>query len=236
MNWQTTSDVLRLARSFRQFVDPTGPVIVVQNSRDGGVCRRHGLDSRGFRQNVYHGPSLDWGMRSVTSEYVLICDPDSIIVSRTFEQEIRDRLAAFNVAGIRISRLPKHDYYHPICLAFRTELWKRGGWSLNADWSRPEPNDAASELTHLLGGVQPAALLPQTRSNAHAHVYADCFSATFGMSRVAEYGDEDIMDGHAHVGERKQYHAAWREWADEVLAGRQTVEELPPGPPDVAGG
>ena len=230
VNWRMTDDVLRLARSFHQFVDPDGQVVVVQNSRGRRKCRRAGLTNRGFGLNLYHGPALDWGMRSVVSEYVLICDPDCVIINERFVQEVRSRLADHGVAGVRISKFPQHAYYHPICLAFPTRLWKEGRWSLDADWNRTPPNDAASALTHELGGLNPAALLPKTHSNAHAYVYADCFSATFAGARVAEYDEGDVMDGHASVSDRIRYHALWRAWADRVVEGRASVEEFPPGP------
>src|SRR5690349_18950114 len=84
VDYHVTEDVMRLVRSFRRFVDPQGRVVVVQNGEVAGNRRLRSMGNviavnRGF--NVGHGLGLDWGMRQVSTQYTLICDPDAAILS-----------------------------------------------------------------------------------------------------------------------------------------------------------
>jgi hypothetical protein len=107
-----------------------------------------------------HGLGLDCGMRFVSTEYALICDPDAVIVG---EPLVGPEAAA---SGPR-RRLYRHqravlsfDLYgvsHPRCGSCNVV-------SLRQDWSRGF--DVARALTPLFGGVMPAALLPPTRAAA----------------------------------------------------------------------
>jgi hypothetical protein len=232
VDWHTEENTRRLVRSFRRFVSPTAPVVVVQNDS----LRRSpyaGLDVRavgpGF--NLHHGLGLDWGLRFAHTEYVLVCDPDSIICDEGFWPRMRSLVDEFEVASIDNGA----TQYHPICLAFRLELWKSGVWSMEQDWSRDL--DVAGALTPLLG-FEEEALLSRSRKagppiesrrpgKMHfiGEVYEDLFSNTYGASRVQE-SDDAVLAGWSYS-DTLAYHGRWGAWADGIVAGSTTLAEFP---------
>jgi len=201
-------------------------MVAVQNGprRNNAELRRAGWTVAGLCSNLGHGLALDWGLRHVDTEYVLICDPDTVIVDAAFVDELMPRLQRYGVCGLVISDKPEHQYYHPICTAFRTEFWKRSDWSMNVDWSRGW--DAGTALTDYLGGVEVEAVLPLTRrSKVHGALWANCFSNIYGASRARDT-DDDQLDGRP-IELVRAYHHRWRAWADEVAAGSAGVDEFP---------
>ena len=224
-----TGHVIRLAESFRRHVDPGGRVIAVQNGdRTNNLrLRAHGIETRGFGLNIGHARALDWGLRSVTSEYVLICDPDSFILSDRFRHEIVGRLERFRVAGIVVADGPQHAYYHPICTALATRIWKESNWSWIEDMRRPElPNDVGWEFTRHLGGLESGAILRPTRVASAGHVFEECFTCTWGTSRIHTRGYEREIDGRTSA-DTLLYQRQWAEWVERVAAGIDDVDGFP---------
>jgi hypothetical protein len=226
VDFHLTDQVVRLARSFRRYVDSTAPVIVVQNGHHGrnGDLRAAGLNVVGGGLNIGHGLALDLGMRRVQTEYVLISDPDAIVINPRFRTELISRLEQFGVCGIVISEQREHQRYHPICLAFETRLWKQGGWSLRD--GNGFDRDVASELTDRLGGVDQDALLLRTRGGWNGVAWADCFSNTYGSSRIRGLSDDERLDG-CPVRHLREYHDRWNDWAERVAAGDAGVADFP---------
>ena len=234
VDYRTGEDVVRLVRSYRRFVSPTAPAVVVLNS---GLGPRRALRALGVRVvtagiNLHHGLGLDMGMRSVATEYTLICDPDSVIISDKLWPELRRRVDAFGAASIDNGAA----YYHPVCLAFRTEIWKRSTLSLQERW--PE-FDVAAALTPAVGGLREEALLPRTRAagpplpstrQGHVHhygeVYADAFSNTYCLSRKISEPDRKDFDGWSRE-ELDRFHDRWRAWADGLLTGEVPIARFP---------
>jgi hypothetical protein len=232
VNYRSERDVLRLVSSFRRFVSSEWPIVIVQNSGFPLEWRVRGARVVSVGSNLHHGLGLDFGLRFVSTEYVLICDPDTMIVGDLWS-ELRPRLQRFGVAGIDISA----PFYHPICLAFRTELWKESTVSMREDWSRGF--DVGRALTPLLGGVQDGALLPRTRSagppiqswraDRHhyvAEVYADVVTNTLGGTRAAE-GPGAFGEEEGPYDEIVRIQQLWRDWADAYLVDRSTLDEFP---------
>src|SRR6185437_14223696 len=179
-----------------------------------------------------HGLGLDYGLRFVRSEYTLVCDPDSAIVAPTFHEELLARIAAAGAVSIDNGAA----FYHPVCLGFRSELWKQNRISFEQRWPHW---DVAGELTAHLGGLRDDALLPRTRAAGpplasarpgHAHhygeVYAYAFTNTYCMSRKAAEPENHDFDGWARA-ELNAYHLRWQGWVDDLLAGRATIDDFP---------
>jgi hypothetical protein len=238
VNWNTEVLAERLLRSFRRFYDPELPMVVVDNSpRNGGrrSFRRHGARYVTAGVNLGHGLGLDLGMRSVETEYVLLCDPDTVILSPRFRAELEQRLARFGVAAADTG----NAYYHPLCTAFRTEHWKWGAISLQElfpYW------DVGGALTNLLGGVQHDALIGRSRSfgsplsaalGGHddhylGEVYGDVFSSTYLAARLQAEPDRAEFEGWSRA-EVVEFHRVWAEWADAVVDGCASVDDFPGG-------
>jgi len=224
-----TPHAIRLANSFRRNVDPTGAVVAVQNGTRANNKRlsAHGIETHGFGLNITHGRALDWGMRFITTEYVLVCDPDSFILAPRFREEVFSRLDRFGVAGITIHETADFHYYHPICTAFETRLWKERAWSWIQDYSIPgRPRDVGWELTEELGGFNGEAAIPRTRTGIAGHVYGESFTCTFGTSRIDTAGHEIEIDGRSAAVTR-DYHGRWAQWVDRVAAGLDDVSGFP---------
>jgi glycosyltransferase involved in cell wall biosynthesis len=202
-------------------------MIAVQNGArsNNGALRRAGWKVVGFGRNLGHGLALDWGLRHVKTEFVLICDPDAVIVNSGFIGEVFPRLRHHGVCGLVISERADHQRYHPICTAFRTALWKDGDWSMRADRSR-RGWDVGTALTEQLGGVNSGAVLPMTRpSKVHGVLWANGFSNIYGASRARDTR-ADELDGRP-IELVRAYHRRWREWAEEVAAGTAGADEFP---------
>jgi len=236
VNWNTEVLVDRLLRSFRRFYDADLPVVVVDNSpQNGGRARFRAEGARCITSgvNLGHGLGLDLGMRYVETEYTLVCDPDTVILSPRFRTEIESRLEKFGVAAADTG----NAYYHPLCVAFRTEHWKWGAISLQEMFPYW---DVGGALTNLLGGVQHDALIPKSRyfgsplpaalggHDEHflGEVYDDVFSSTYLAARVQAEPDRVEFDGWPRdVAVR--FHRVWGDWAERVLSGRATVDDFP---------
>jgi hypothetical protein len=230
VNYNSREDVSRLVRSFRRFVSPAWPVVVVEN---GGPPRAiSGASVVGLGFNLHHGLGLDFGLRFVSTEYALIIDPDSIIVGDLWS-EMRWRVDAYGAASIDIGG----PGYHPICMAFRTELWKSNRFSMQEDWSRGY--DVGGHVTEQLGGLVEDAVLPRTRSagppirssrpgKRHfvGEVYAEVFSNTLGGSR-AMAGSEAFGPEEGSFKFLVGYHARWRRWADAYIDGSASLDDFP---------
>jgi hypothetical protein len=176
---------------------------------------------------------LEFGLRFVNTEYVVICDPDSVILSERFWPLLRDRVQHHGGASIDIGS----PAYHPMCMAFRTELWKNSHVSMREDWATGR--DVGEHITRLVGGIRDEALLARTRSAGPpikstrpgkyhyvGEVYAEAFSNTSGASRAlegagafgAEEGSFDDIVG---------YHERWRAWRDRYLEGSAGLDDFP---------
>jgi hypothetical protein len=226
VDFDLTDDVLRLGRTFRRSVSSEWPMVAVQNGprRNNAALRRAGWSVVGMGTNLHHGLALDWGLRKVETEYVLVCDPDTVIVNAAFIEELMPRLARFGVCGLVIGDRPDLQYYHPICTACRTEVWTQGKWSMGPDWSRGW--DAGAALTEVLGGVEPDAVLPLTLPSEVAGVlWANSFSNIYGGSLVRDT-DKAAMYGRP-IEQVRAYHRRWRAWADEVAVGSAGADEFP---------
>ena len=236
VNWHTNDFAVRLVRSFRSFVSADLPVVVVDNSPSRGA--RQQFRDLGARYvttgtNLGHGLGLDLGMCFVNTEFALVCDPDTAVVGPEFGDEIMRRLDARRVAAVDTG----NPHYHPLCVAFASEYWKRGGFSFQARWPFW---DVGGELTHLLGGVQADSLIPKSRSfgvplraafggdGLHylGEVYGDTFSSTYLAGRLnAEPGRQDFDGWPRSVA--VAYHERWTAWVEDLLAGSATVAEFP---------
>lgn len=232
VNYGSPRDTRRLIASWRRFVSPNWPVVVVENS---GLPAKHHYpgSSRvvGLGFNVHHGLGLDLGLSFVQTAYAVICDPDSIVVSHAFWEVVRPLVDEFGAASIDLGT----HFYHPICMAFKTSLWKQTAISMEQDWSRNL--DVAGELTLLLGGVHQRALLTRSRGAGYAiatqnhgehyiaEVYADIFSNTFGASRI-QSGPQEFSDHEGSLSEFRRLHSLWRVWADGVVVGSASVSEF----------
>jgi len=237
VDWHSTENVIRLIRSFHKFVDPAGPVVVVQNGRraNNKSLRSFGARCVGFGVNINHGPGLDLGMRIVETEYTLICDPDSAIVGHGFRNEITGRIDRVGAAGVDNGAA----FYHPVCIGLKTDTWKTKLFSFEAKW----PDwDVAGGLTHALGGLCEEGLIPRTRGAGpplpsgragHVHfigeVYGDVFTNTYCASRKIVDPTEVDFDGWPRQ-MVEDYHAAWESWVAAVLSDHARVEDFPASP------
>jgi len=236
VNWNTTDEALNLVRSFRAFMDADESVVVVDNAPS---CRTHDEFGRLHARyvtagvNLGHGLGLDFGMRFVRSEYALVCDPDTAILDSRFRAEVATRVEEHGVAAADTG----NPMYHPLCVAFRTEHWKRGGFSFLHRWPYW---DTGGELTHLLGGVRCGALIPKTRSfgaplpaafgggGVHylGEVYGDVFSSTYLTARLVAEPDRQDFDGWSRT-TATAFHRRWNDWVGSLLAGHATVDDFP---------
>jgi hypothetical protein len=239
VTWHTNDFALRLLRSWRRFnPDPTAPAIVVDNApRPGAKTAFEALGARYLTAglNLNHGPGLELGMRFVDTQYTLVADPDTAIVSAEFLGAVRARLAAHGVASVDTGMM----HYHPLCVAFPTELWKYGGFSFQARWPFW---DVGGELTKLQGGVRTDALIGKRRSYGPAlapmlgghdvhhlgEVYGDVFTSTYGAARLIAEPERTDFDGWERA-DMVAFHERWGEWVDDVLVGRSTVDAFPSG-------
>jgi hypothetical protein len=232
VNYKNPRDTLRLIRSWRKFVSPNFPVVVVENS---GLPLHfhypHATRVVGLGFNLHHGLALDFGLAFVSSEYVVICDPDTIIANPDFWVALKTRIDSYGAASIAIGT----QTYHPICLAFSCHLWKHNSISMEQDWSRDW--DVAASLTHFLGGVQPGALIQRSRGagtpvptqhgGRHyiAEVYGEVFSNTFGASRILN-GAYEFARHEGPLDEFRRLHVRWRRWADLLVADKASLEDF----------
>lgn len=229
VNYQCRADTERLVRSWSKFVGAAA--LVVENS--GPPRALPGARVRGLWVNLHHGLGLDFGLRFVGTQYVVIADPDSIVTSERFWPTVRALVDTYGAASIDIGS----THYHPMLLAFRTDVWKHGRFTMQADWERGW--DVAGALTDALGGMSDEANLPRTygagrripstrpgKQHYVAEVYADIYSNTLGASRISvgtkEFGVEEGPLDAFH-----ELHMRWRAWADAVVAGRATVDDFP---------
>jgi hypothetical protein len=232
VNYGNRGDTRRLVASWRRFVSPTWPIVIVENS--GVPAKRHYPGATrvvGVGLNLHHGLALDLGLSFVRTAYTVICDPDSVIVSQSFWDVVRPLVDDFAAASIDLGT----RCYHPIGMAFKTSLWKQTRLSMEQDWSRDL--DVAAELTLLLGGTRAGSLLKRTRAAGRAlptqgngehyiaEVYADIFSNTFGASRIRS-GPHEFSKHEGSLDEFRRLHALWRTWADKVIAGSATVSDF----------
>jgi hypothetical protein len=238
VDYHVTEDAIRLIRSFRKFVDPNGAVVVVQNgvASANRALRKEGAKVVGLHCNLGHGLGLDWGMRQVQTQYTLICDPDTAIISPRFREEVLDRVAKYGVAATDNGS----SIYHPICLCFETRLWKTIPFSFEQQWYRPPGWDVAGALTYeVLGGLREDALVPRTRSagpplpssrsgtvHYYGDVFGDVFSNTFCMSRKVLEPSRLDFDGWSRR-DLDLYHETWRGWVSAVIEGSATVDDFP---------
>jgi hypothetical protein len=236
VNWNTEPLVERLLRSFRRFFDPKMPIVVVDNSpRNGGreLFAPHRVRYVTTGVNLGHGRALDLGMRWVDTQYTLVCDPDTVILSPQFRLEIERRLREFGVAGVDTG----NAYYHPLCMAFVTEHWKYGAFSMQEMFPYW---DVGGALTNLVGGVERDALIPKTRSfgrplepalgghDVHylGETYGDVFSSTYLAARLQAEPERAEFDGWTRA-EALEFHRRWGAWAESILAGTATVDDFP---------
>ena len=236
VNWHTTAQALRLIRSFSSFVDGDAAVVAVDNSPSR--ANRAAFGRLGARYvttgaNLGHGLGLDFGMRFVETEFVLVCDPDTAVVSPAFARAVRSRLELWGIASVDSG----NPFYHPLCVAFRSEHWKRGGFSFLQRWPYW---DTGGELTHLMGGVEPQALIPRTRSagaplksafggdGEHflGELHGDCFTNTYLTARLVAEPDRDDFDGWSRSA-ATEFHRSWNAWVEGILDGTATLEGFP---------
>ena len=239
VNYHTDAYLRSLLRSFRVFVDAGAPVVVVDNSGTldraelehearGGPLRLVSLGGA----NIGHGLGLDLALRFVDTEFTLVCDPDTAIVSRSFWPLVHRRLLDHGVAGADTG----NRIYHPLCLAFRTGWWKEGGFSFLHRWPWW---DVGGELTSILGGIDERALLrrtrwfgpplPSTRPGQVHHlgeVYEDAFTSTYLSARLVAEPRRADFDGWPR-GLAVEFHTRWAAWVRQVLAGEATVADFP---------
>ncbi len=241
VDYHVTDDAIRLIHSFRKFVDQNGPVVVVQNAewKQNNRLRALGnVTTVNFGRNLGHGLGLDIGMRRVSTQYTLICDPDAAIVSSRFSEEVLSRVAKHGVASVDNGCA----FHHPICLCFETRLWKTRPISFLECWHKPPGWDVGGQLTYdVLGGLKPGGLMPRTRSagpplpsaregmvHYYGEVFGDVFSNTYCVSRMKGEPDRQDFDGWSRS-ELTNYHEQWRGWVESIVRGAQSVEQFPTG-------
>lgn len=227
VNFNAEPEVLRLIRSYRKFC-PDQPAHVVENGvRSPAVAAAADRYVR-TPANLHHGLGLDWGMCSVTSEWTLVCDPDSAIISADF----LPKLSALAVGGKGVAGIASaHLLYHPICLLFRTEFWKSGGFSFKERWPW---FDVAGELTAIVGGRDPDTLLKRTKVAGPRfpsfpiyliEVYEDVFTNTYLGARIRTDETDELLGLPRDA--VRPVHGAWSSWVDGVLDGAASPHELP---------
>lgn len=237
VDFHSTGAAAALVRSFRRFVSADWPVVVVQNGSPAGNAelRQAGARVVGWGINLGHALGLDLGMRCVTTQYTLICDPDSAILSERFLRMVRDRLDAHRAASVDNGC----RHYHPICLAFETALWKDSGISMLQNWTGETVWDVGGAVTHALGGLREEALIPMTRCagtplpssrgdkmHYYGEVYGDVFTNTYCLSRMKLQPNRQDFDGWSR-GELEAFHDRWRGWVEGVVAGVKRVDDFP---------
>jgi hypothetical protein len=226
VNYGAERETLRLIRSFRTFC-PGLPAHVVENGVVSEMVRAKADLYLRAPANLHHGLGLDWGMRSVTTEWTLVCDPDSAVISAQFlPRATALARSGKGVAGIESA----HDIYHPICLLFRTEFWKGGGFSFRERWPW---YDVAGELTAIVGGRDPATLLKRTKVAGPrfsypiylVEVYEDLFTNTYLGARIrTDESDEGLGLPRAEV---LPVHQTWGAWVDGILDDTASAQDLP---------
>jgi hypothetical protein len=226
VNFGSSDEVRRLVRSFRRYC-PGEQVVVVENGPRERAVRVVADHYLSVGANLHHGLGLDVGMRAVTSEWTLVCDPDSAILSSEFLPSMK-RLAARGkgVAGIETA----HAIYHPICVLFRTEIWKGGGFSFKERWPWW---DVGGELTALVGGRSAETLLARTRVAGPrfgypiflVEVYEDLFTNTYLGSRIRTDESDELLGMPRSV--VLPVHTEWKHWVDGVLDGSSVPSDFP---------
>ncbi len=234
VDFLSTDFVRQLIRSFRRYVDESGPVVVVQNGplRASRTLRREGVRAFGLGANLGHGLALDLGLRWVRTEYTLICDPDCVILSDQLWPELKSRVDKYGAASIDNGAA----IYHPICLAFRTNTWKARPFSMQEKWPQ---YDVAGALTEVVGGLNENALLPRTRHagppipsarqgrfHYFGEVYGEAVSNTYGGSRKAAEPTTVDFEGWSR-GQLVSYHQRWSAWAARIASGTDDVTHFP---------
>ncbi len=238
VDYYASEQACRMIRSFKKFVGEQHPVVVVQNgpSDSNPNMERLGAKVVSARQNLGHGTGLDWGMWYVQTKYVLVADPDTLIVNKSLPNLMLERVKKWGVASIDNGC----SFHHPICLAFETRLWKENLISMEASWTPSTNWDVAGALTYrILGGLQESALLKRTRTSGTqlpssrpgtthgiGDVYEDCFSNTYCMSRLSYEPNRMDFDGWSRE-ELQQYHRQWEAWAEGVLNDEKCVADFP---------
>ncbi len=227
VNYNSAPGIVRLLASFHKFVGSDAPAVIVENSQwDRSIASLPNVTYIKPFANLHHGLGLDYGMRKVTSEYTLICDPDSAIISPEFATKMTQLAANKGVAGIESA----HWIYHPICLLFRTEFWKMGGFSFKEKWPW---YDVAGELTVIARGREPETLLNRTKVAGPRfkypiyliEVYEDLFTNTYLGSRVnSDEVDEGLGLPRSVV---KPLHTQWEHWVDSIVSGAAKATEFP---------
>ncbi|HEY3999061.1 MAG TPA: hypothetical protein VGO93_09370 [Candidatus Xenobia bacterium] len=223
VNYQAGASAARLARSFRWAFGEDAPVVVVENGvRAAEIAAVGRIAYVKPWANLHHALGLDYGMRHVKTEWTLVCDPDACIIHPDFKPRLHQLAQTKGVAGIDSG----HAIYHPICLFFKTEWWKTGGFSFLHRWPWW---DVAGELTHLVGGRDPATLLKRTRVAGPrfrdpiylVEVYEDLFTNTYLGSRRHTVESDD------HLGMPRDVvlplHDQWAGWVSRVVDQRITV-------------
>lgn len=226
VNYNAGPEVTRLIRSYRRFC-PDQRVVVVENGERDSAVRDVADEYLTPRGNLHHGIGLDYGMRAVTSEWTLVCDPDSAILSPEFLPRMQSLASAGRgVAGIETA----HSIYHPICLLFRTQFWKNGGFSFPERWPWW---DVAGELTAIVGGRDPATLLRRTTVAGPrfqypiylVEVYEDLFTNTYLGARIrTDETDEQLGLPRDVV---RPVQEQWAGWVDAVLDDRARPGDFP---------
>jgi hypothetical protein len=154
-------------------------------------------------------------MRLVTTEYVLICDPDSVVVAPSARDVLRRHLELAGVAGFETGGM-----YHPALVAFPTRLWKQQRFSFEGHYPGP---DVGAELTTALGGITEEGLLRCTQAApvdnyGLGQLWEDSFSTMWGGTAVRL--GRGLTKGYAGTDEEiADYHRRWNAWADEVAYG-----------------
>jgi hypothetical protein len=229
VHWRTPRFLDLLIRSFRLWVSDAAPIVIVDNSGDADAPATTVVRGWG---NIGHGLGLDLGMRQVRTEYTLVCDPDTAVLSPSLWPALRARVDEFGIGGVDTG----NSYVHPLCVAFRTEWWKLGGFSFLHRWPF---YDVGGELTKLAGGIRPEMVLPQsesigpgldpmlggTRQHHLVDVYADSFANTYLPARLVAEPERDEFDGWPRA-LAVQVHTAWLEHVPEYLDGRIELAQL----------
>jgi len=228
VNYNSAPDMLRLIASYQKFVGVDAPLVIVENSdwvRE--LAQVPNITYVRPPGNLQHGLGLDYGMRKVETEYTLICDPDTAILSSEFAPRMIELAAKRGISGVGSN----HDIYHPICVLFRTEWWKHGDFTFVQNWPWW---DVAGGLTALHSGRDPETVLKRTRIAGPrlrwpiylVEVYEDLFTNTHFVSRLnSDEGDDE------HIGIPRSLiepiHRAWRSWVDAVVAGETVPSDFP---------
>lgn len=227
VNYNAEPEVLRLVRSFRRFCP--GELVHVVDNGAASTAVRSAVDRYARPPaNLHHGLGLDFGLRGITTEWTLVCDPDSAVISAGFLPRMQSlATSGQGVAGIESA----HLIYHPICLLFRTEFWKNGGFSFKERWPW---FDVAGELTAIVGGRDPKTLLKRTKVAGPRfggfpiyliEVYEDLFTNTYVGARIRTDESDELLGLPRDV--VRPVHTAWGDWVDGILSGSSSADDLP---------